>query len=138
MRTFLIAVACVVLASPVSWAAHGLRHDLAKPNTSIEQFKQDRADCLASAEAKVWRHASRARHKNYCGQPNTVLAQGNPSYVPSTHPWGSEPLGYHTDPSLKYEQADHLFVECMRAKGYAVDQPGHLQDAQFHLEPLWR
>jgi hypothetical protein len=143
MRRVSIVLACAVFASQACLAGppRGQRFDLGRPNTTTEQFQQDRNDCVATIIAALRRqmHSSRADRLHLCqGNPNGLPP--NPGYAAST-PYSpaydrpADSYGYHNGPGPdKYYYADAAFLECMRLKGYTRVP----ESWAFHTGPLWR
>jgi hypothetical protein len=136
MRKLTLVLACVVavVASQDCLAAHGLRIDLGRRDTTLEQFQQDRDICVAKVIARA-RHSSRADHRRTCqynqdGLPPVAL---NP---PPTDFHGYRGDGTSEDyrSGRQYHLADDLFIECMRAKGYTRVP----ESTGFRAGPLWR
>lgn len=96
MQKLLIGFACVVFASQACLADNGVRFNLARPNTSAEQFRQDRDDCSAKTAEEVSRPAATPDNKaSTTAQPTTYYRANVPA-----------------------------FLQCMKAKGYQESAAG--------------
>lgn len=149
MRRLLIALACVVVASPACWARCCDRWDFARPGTNAVQFQQDRDDCIVKTKIAYRRRSAApplttrlfADHKNYC-QNNPNPSPPPPGYQPPmnyyhppTIPRDENYRGWtHGAPMPEYGLGDDLFLQCMRDKGYRRVP----ESTGFSVGPLWK
>jgi hypothetical protein len=108
MRRLSIAFACaaVVFASQACLADSHAPSCLVRAQTSVEQFQQDRDDCITKAMTGVW---------GSCNSPK--------GYYPDT-PGG--PPQVHGGPcsTLDYKPNAPKFLHCMQGKGYQESPTG--------------
>jgi|WetSurMetagenome_2_1015567.scaffolds.fasta_scaffold231107_1 hypothetical protein len=116
--SIVFACAAIVFASQASLARddHDVHFSLARANTSLDQFRQDREDCKVKAV--------RGGHH---GPPPQTFTKIWPNY--SIHPDDDS----NTNPGNDYEYLGAKFLRCMLAKGYekATWSTG------FHTGRLW-
>lgn len=132
MRKLSIAVLCVasVFASQACFAAHGLRFDLGRRNTTVEQFQHDRDMCVAKVIASS-RHSSLVDRRRYCQSSQWDVSPVTMDPPPTDfHGYRNRSEGRPD----RYFFADDLFIECMRAKGYTRVP----ESSGFRAGPLWQ
>lgn len=121
---------------------HGQHFDLGSRNTTIEQFQQDRDDCVAKVVGGSERHSSRAERRHTCqNSPNPLspipgVGSGPSWYQGNMSPSASQDsCGYRDVGSPdKYYYADRAFLARIRAKWYVIVP----ESWGFRCRPLWK